>query len=151
MLHATIDTVAVEFTCGAEPRPAAPDPDDLLRATGSSVADPGFLAVYEEGLDDKAAEKERRLPPLEKGEVIGLKALRPEQHFTEPPPRYSEATLIRALEDYGIGRPSTYAAIISTLQQREYAELEKRRFRPTDVGPPRQRLRDRAFRRLRGL
>ena len=134
MLHATIDTVAVELTCGAEPRPAAPVPDDLLRATGSSVADPGFLAVYEEGVDDKAAEKERRLPPLEKGEVIAVEALRPEQHFTEPPPRYSEATLIRALEDYGIGRPSTYAAIISTLQQREYAELEKRRFRPTDVG-----------------
>ena len=134
MLHATIDTVAVELTCGAEPRPVAPVPDDLLRATGSSVADPGFLAVYEEGVDDKAAEKERRLPPLEKGEVIALEALRPEQHFTEPPPRYSEATLIRALEDYGIGRPSTYAAIISTLQQREYAELEKRRFRPTDVG-----------------
>ncbi len=134
MKHATIDTVAVELTCGAAPRPAAPLPDDLLRATGSSVADPGFLTVYEEGIDDKAAEKERRLPPLEKGEVIGLKALRPEQHFTEPPPRYSEATLIRALEDYGIGRPSTYAAIISTLQQREYAELEKRRFRPTDVG-----------------
>ena len=134
MLHATIDTVAVEFTCGARPRPDAPVPDDLLRATGSSVADPGFLAVYEEGRDDKAAEKERRLPPLEKGAAIGLKGLRPEQHFTEPPPRYSEATLIRALEDYGIGRPSTYAAIISTLQQREYAELESRRFRPTDVG-----------------
>ena len=134
MLHATIDTVAVEFTCGARPRPDAPVPDDLLRATGSSVADPGFLAVYEEGRDDKAAEKERRLPPLDKGAAIGLKGLRPEQHFTEPPPRYSEATLIRALEDYGIGRPSTYAAIISTLQQREYAELESRRFRPTDVG-----------------
>ena len=134
MLHATIDTVAVEFTCGGEHRPDSPAPGDLLRATGSSVADPGFLAVYEEGLDDKAAEKERRLPPLEKGAVIGLRGLRPEQHFTEPPPRYSEATLIRALEDYGIGRPSTYAAIISTLQQREYAELENRRFRPTDVG-----------------
>ena len=134
MRHATIDTVAVEFTCGAEPRPDAPVPGDLLRATGSSVAVPGFLTVYEEGLDDKAAEKERRLPPLEKGAVIGLKGLRTEQHFTEPPPRYSEATLIRALEDYGIGRPSTYASIISTLQQREYAELESRRFRPTDVG-----------------
>ena len=134
MRHATIDTVAVEFTCGAEPRPDPPVPDDLLRATGSSVAVPGFLVVYEEGLDDKAAEKERRLPPLEKGTAIGLKGLRPEQHFTEPPPRYSEATLIRALEDYGIGRPSTYASIISTLQQREYAELENRRFRPTDVG-----------------
>ena len=134
MRHATIDTVAVEFTCGAEPRPDAPVPDDLLRATGSSVAVPGFLAVYEEGLDDKKAEKERRIPPLEKGAAIKLKVLRPEQHFTEPPPRYSEATLIRVLEDYGIGRPSTYASIISTLQQREYAELENRRFRPTDVG-----------------
>ena len=134
MRHATIDTVAVEFTCGAEPRPAAPVPDDLLRATGSSVAVPGFLAVYEEGLDDKTVEKERRLPPLEKGVAIELKTLRPEQHFTEPRPRYSEASLIRTLEDYGIGRPSTYASIISTLQQREYAELESRRFRPTDIG-----------------
>ena len=134
MRHATIDTVAVEFTCGVEPRPDAPVPDDLLRATGSTVAVPGFLAVYEEGLDDKKAEKERRIPPLDKGAPIKLKALRPEQHFTEPPPRYSEATLIRLLEDYGIGRPSTYASIISTLQQREYAELENRRFRPTDVG-----------------
>ena len=134
MRHATIDTVAVEFTCGAEPRPAASVPDDLLRATGSSVAVPGFLAVYEEGLDDRTVEKKRRLPPLEKGVAIELKTLRPEQHFTEPPPRYSEASLIRTLEDYGIGRPSTYASIISTLQQREYAELESRRFRPTDVG-----------------
>ena len=134
MRHATIDTVAVELTCGAEPQPDAPVPGDLFRATGSSVAVPGFLAVYEEGLDDRKAEKERRLPALRKGAAIGLEALRKEQHFTEPPPRYSEATLIRALEDYGIGRPSTYAAIISTLQQREYAELEKRRFRPTDVG-----------------
>ena len=139
MRHATIDTVAVEFTCGAEPRPDPPAPGDLLRSTGSTVAVPGFLAVYEEGIDDKAAEdkaaeKERRLPPLEKGMEVELVGLRPEQHFTEPPPRYSEATLIRALEDYGIGRPSTYASIISTLQQREYAELESRRFRPTDVG-----------------
>ena len=134
MRHATIDTVAVELTCGAAPRPDSPVPDDLFRATGSTVAVPGFLAVYEEGLDDRKAEQERRLPPLEKGREVTLSALRPEQHFTEPPPRYSEATLIRALEDRGIGRPSTYAAIISTLQQREYAELEKRRFHPTDVG-----------------
>ena len=134
MRHATIDTVAVDLTCGADPRPDVPAPDDLFRATGSTVAVPGFLAVYEEGHDDRKAEKERRLPPLEKGMAVRLVALRPEQHFTEPPPRYSEASLIRALEDYGIGRPSTYASIISTLQQREYAELEKRRFRPTDVG-----------------
>ena len=134
MRHATIDTVAVDLTCGADPRPDVPVPDDLFRATGSTVAVPGFLAVYEEGRDDRKAEKERRLPPLEKGMAVRLVALRPEQHFTEPPPRYSEASLIRALEDYGIGRPSTYASIISTLQQREYAELENRRFRPTDVG-----------------
>ena len=144
MRHATINTVAVELTCGD--RPWAEDralrdgvspesePPDLLRATGATVAVPGFLTVYEEGLDDRKAEKERRLPPLERGMAVTLKALRPEQHFTEPPPRYSEASLIRALEDRGIGRPSTYAAIISTLQQREYAELESRRFHPTDVG-----------------
>ena len=134
MRHATIDTVAVELTCGAEPQPDSPVPDDLFRATGSTVAVPGFLAVYEEGRDDRNAEQERRLPPLKKDAVVTLAALRPEQHFTEPPPRYSEANLIRALEDHGIGRPSTYAAIISTLQQREYAELQKRRFHPTDVG-----------------
>ena len=134
MRHATIDTVAVELTCGAEPQPDSPVPDDLFRATGSTVAVPGFLAVYEEGRDDRKAEQERRLPPLKKDAVVTLAALRPEQHFTEPPPRYSEASLIRALEDHGIGRPSTYAAIISTLQQREYAELQKRRFHPTDVG-----------------
>ena len=154
MRHATIDTVAVELTCGANPWrgdsgsdapvPATESksdlsvPDDLFRATGSTVAVPGFLAVYQEGRDDrkddKIAEQERRLPPLDKGDRVVLKALRPGQHFTEPPPRYSEASLIRALEDHGIGRPSTYAAIISTLQQREYAELQKRRFHPTDVG-----------------
>ena len=134
MRHATIDTVAVELTCGAKPWDAPPVPDDLFRATGSTVAVPGFLAVYEEGRDDRKAEQERRLPPLVKGDPVTLQALRPEQHFTEPPPRYSEASLIRTLEDHGIGRPSTYAAIISTLQQREYAVLEKRRFHPTDVG-----------------
>ena len=134
MRHATIDTVAVELTCGAKPWDAPSVPDDLFRATGSTVAVPGFLAVYEEGRDDRKAEQERRLPPLVEGDPVTLRALRPEQHFTEPPPRYSEASLIRTLEDHGIGRPSTYAAIISTLQQREYAVLEKRRFHPTDVG-----------------
>ena len=150
MRHATIDTVAVDLACDAKSpdssipvRPPdskldSPVPDDLFRATGSTVAVPGYLAVYEEGRDDRKgdrnAEQERRLPPLERGDPVSLKALRPEQHFTEPPPRYSEASLIRALEDHGIGRPSTYAAIISTLQQREYADLQKRRFHPTDVG-----------------
>ena len=126
MKHATIDMVAVEIGCGE---------GNLFRATGSTVVDPGFLAVYEEGVDDsKSVDKERRLPPLKEGEVVELKLVRPEQHFTEPPPRYSEATLVRTLEEYGIGRPSTYAAIISTLQNREYAELRRGRFHPTDVG-----------------
>ena len=135
MRHATIDTVAVELACRAGPSCGAPGlPGDFFRATGSTVAVPGFLSVYEEGRDDRTSEQERRLPPLGKGDRVTLKELRAEQHFTEPPPRYSEASLIRALEEYGIGRPSTYAAIISTLQQREYAELLKRRFHPTDVG-----------------
>ncbi len=126
MKHATIDTVAVDLSCGE---------GNIFRATGSTVADPGFLAVYEEGSDDsKPADGERRLPRLEKGDVAELKKVRAEQHFTEPPPRYSEATLVKALEEYGIGRPSTYASIISTLQNREYVELNKGRFFPTDVG-----------------
>ncbi|NIR27965.1 MAG: type I DNA topoisomerase [Gammaproteobacteria bacterium] len=126
MQHATIDTVAVDLECGAE---------NGFRATGSTVVDPGFMTVYEEGIDDaKKAEADRRLPALAEGEIVDLKGLRPEQHFTEPPPRYTEASLVKTLEEYGIGRPSTYASIISTLKQREYVTLEKRRFRPTDVG-----------------
>nr|VFJ88056.1 MAG: DNA topoisomerase I [Candidatus Kentron sp. H]VFJ90026.1 MAG: DNA topoisomerase I [Candidatus Kentron sp. H]VFJ96402.1 MAG: DNA topoisomerase I [Candidatus Kentron sp. H] len=132
MKHATIDTVAVDLSCGDQ---------NTFRATGSTVADPGFMAVYREGVDDKpggtgepSGEEERRLPPLAVGDPVDLQAIRPEQHFTEPPPRYTEASLIKSLEEYGIGRPSTYASIISTLQQREYAELDKKRFQPTDVG-----------------
>ncbi len=131
MMHALLDTVAVDMV------PAkATDARNLLRATGSTVVKPGFLAVYEEGSDDKAADedKEAILPPLEKGELVELTALRPAQHFTEPPPRYSEASLVKALEAYGIGRPSTYASIIDTLEKREYVTLENRRFKPTDVG-----------------
>ncbi|RFA24756.1 DNA topoisomerase I [Alkalilimnicola ehrlichii] len=125
MIHATINTVSVDLTAGAH----------MFRATGSTVADPGFMAVYQEGQDDKKKEAgEKLLPPLQEGEDVDLKALRPEQHFTEPPPRYSEASLVRALEEHGIGRPSTYATIISTLQQRKYTILENRRFKPTDVG-----------------
>ncbi len=128
MIHATIDTVGVDLGCGDST-------DDLFRATGSTVADPGFLLVYEEGQDDsKADENERKLPPLTEGQQVDLAKIRSEQHFTEPPPRYSEASLIRTLEEYGIGRPSTYAAIISTLLQREYVELDSRRFVPTDIG-----------------
>jgi DNA topoisomerase-1 len=125
MIHATIDMVAADLACG--------DSDDsaLFRATGSSIANAGYLQVYDEDSDE---DKDRRLPPLVEGEQLDLLELRSEQHFTEPPPRYTEASLIRTLEEYGIGRPSTYATIISTLLAREYVELESRRFRPTDVG-----------------
>lgn len=126
MQHALIDTVGVNLACGD---------GNTFRANGSTVASPGFLAVYEEGVDNrKDAEPQMRLPPLTEGEWLALAGIRAEQHFTEPPPRYTEATLVKTLEEYGIGRPSTYAAIIQTLQQREYVELEKRRFFPTDVG-----------------
>jgi DNA topoisomerase-1 len=126
MRHALLDTVAADLGAGKE---------HTLRATGSTLVEPGFLAVYQEGVDDAAADEEGgALPPLAKGDAVQLNAMRAEQHFTEPPPRYSEASLVKALEEFGIGRPSTYASIISTLQSREYVELDKRRFRPTDVG-----------------
>ncbi|MDX1595133.1 MAG: DNA topoisomerase, partial [Gammaproteobacteria bacterium] len=126
MNHATLDTVAIDLTAGI---------GDRFRATGSTVVDPGFMAVYREGVDDRKEDADERiLPPVEEGEAIELGALRPEQHFTEPPPRFSEASLVKALEEHGIGRPSTYASIIKTLQDREYVTLDKRRFMPTDVG-----------------
>ena len=126
MIHATINTVSIDFACGEGNR---------FRATGSTVVDPGFMAVYQEGVDDsKGDSDEKLLPPLEKGDSCTLKEIRADQHFTEPPPRYSEASLVKALEEHGIGRPSTYATIISTLQAREYVTLEKKRFYPTDVG-----------------
>ncbi len=109
----------------------------LLRASGSRVRVPGFLAVYEESRDDDAApdeESERPLPELQVGEIVDLVRLLPEQHFTQPPPRYTEATLVRALEEYGIGRPSTYAPIISTIQQRGYVTSIERRLHPTELG-----------------
>jgi DNA topoisomerase-1 len=127
MIHATINTVAVDLACG--------DDAHLFRATGSTVAAPGFMAVYQEGRDDaKGSDEDRILPPMQEGDWVDLLDLHCDQHFTEPPPRYTEATLIKTLEEYGIGRPSTYAAILSTLLQREYAVLEKGRFKPTDVG-----------------
>ncbi|MFW5909715.1 MAG: type I DNA topoisomerase [Thiohalospira sp.] len=129
MTHATINTVAVDLVPAGEP-------GHTFRATGSTIEDPGFMAVYREGRDDGGEDKdaERILPPLTEGETVTLDAVRPEQHFTEPPPRYTEATLVRTLEEHGIGRPSTYASIIATLQQREYVEMDRKRFIPTDVG-----------------
>ena len=128
MVPATLNTTSVELACGAR---------HAFRASGTVVVDPGFLAVYEEGKDAKAAEDEeegRKLPPMKPGDRIPLHAVEIAQHFTEPPPRYSEASLVKALEEYGIGRPSTYAAIIQTLLNREYAYLDARRFKPSDVG-----------------
>ena len=128
MIHATLDTVAVTLECGA---------DNHFRANGSTLTDPGFRLVYQEDTDDDKKpeeEEEKLLPAMVEGELVDLKEIRNEQHFTEPPPRYSEARLVKTLEEYGIGRPSTYASIISTLQQREYVQLDKKRFIPTDVG-----------------
>ena len=128
MAHAVIDMVSVDLTCGQ---------DHTFRATGSTVNKPGFMSVYLEGKDDSKDEddnKENLLPPMKEGELIDLLEVLPNQHFTEPPPRYGEASLVKALEEFGIGRPSTYASIISTLQNREYVEIEQKRFYPTDVG-----------------
>lgn len=127
MIHATIGTVAVDLACGK---------GNLFRANGSTVIEPGFMAVYLEGRDDEkpAEDDERYLPPMKEGQTVGLEEIIAGLHFTEPPPRYTEASLVKTLEEYGIGRPSTYAAIISTLQQRHYVVLETKRFSPTDVG-----------------
>ncbi|HAT1819592.1 TPA: type I DNA topoisomerase [Legionella pneumophila] len=127
MADAILDTVSVDFSCGKE---------NIFRANGSTVAFPGFLSVYEEGRDDSKDEdnEDKILPAFNVGEKIKVLDIETNQHFTEPPPRYSEATLVKALEEYDIGRPSTYASIIHTLQQREYVVVEKKRFLPTDVG-----------------
>lgn len=138
MVPAVFDTVALEFVPGdigaAEPIPADKD-QHRFRANGSVLVEPGFIAVYQEGKDDtKDEESDRLLPEIARGDVISLDKLRPEQHFTEPPPRFTEASLVKTLEEYGIGRPSTYASIISTLKNREYVEMDGKRFIPTDVG-----------------
>jgi len=132
MIHATLNTVAVDL---------AASPGNTFRATGSTIAHPGFIAVYQESVDDggrstaeDSDDEDRRLPPMEEGDVVELLGIDCNQHFTEPPPRFTEASLVKALEEYGIGRPSTYAPIIGTLLQRGYVELDKRRFTPTDLG-----------------
>ena len=128
MVPATLNTVSVELAAGSE---------HGFRASGTTVIDPGFLAVYEEGKDQKTADEDdegRKLPPMKTGQTVPLGSIHTDQHFTEPPPRFSEASLVKALEEYGIGRPSTYASIIQVLQGREYVYLDNRRFRPSDVG-----------------
>jgi DNA topoisomerase-1 len=109
----------------------------VFRATGSVQKFDGFLKIYQEGRDEKPAEDdedERTLPLVTKGETLTLNKIDPEQHFTEPPPRFTEATLVKALEEKGIGRPSTYAAIMTTIQDREYVEKKESRFHPTALG-----------------
>jgi DNA topoisomerase-1 len=105
-----------------------------LRATGQVVLFPGFLALYEEGRDDAEDDESRRLPRLREGDAPAKKKVMAEQHFTQPPPRYSEASLVKKMEELGIGRPSTYAAILQTLKDRGYVELEKNRFIPQESG-----------------
>lgn len=126
MAPAKFDAVSVDLSVGSDA--------NLFRATGQTLVFPGFIAVYMEGKDDEEEESESKLPHLETGEVLTVEKIYGDQHFTEPPPRYGEASLVKILEEYGIGRPSTYASIISTLQDREYVLLDKKRFTPTDVG-----------------
>ncbi len=131
MAQAILDQVAVDLTTGGV--------QDRFRANGSTITFAGFIRVYQEGQDDapESAAKsndENQLPPMEEGQKVELRKIRAEQHFTEPPPRYTEASLVKILEAFGIGRPSTYANIITTLVQREYVELMQRRFSPTEVG-----------------
>jgi len=126
MAPARFDTTGIDIGVGKD--------DGVFRATGQVLVFPGFIAVYQEGADDSADEGEERLPPLEEGERIPVDQIAGMQHFTLPPPRYTEASLVKKLEEYGIGRPSTYANIISTLLDRNYTILDKKRFLPTDLG-----------------
>jgi DNA topoisomerase-1 len=130
MSHAVFDTVAVDMLAG----PEGPQ-RHVLRANGSTLVKPGFMSVYQEGADDvKTDDDDHVLPAMNEGDKVALAAFTAAQHFTEPPPRFSEASLVKALEEHGIGRPSTYATIISTLQDRQYVEMDNRRFIPTDIG-----------------
>jgi DNA topoisomerase-1 len=130
MAPAIFDTVAVEMLAGGDgPK------RNVLRANGSTLVKPGYISVYQEGMDDVVQDdSDHVLPPMQEGDRVKLTGIVPTQHFTEPPPRFSEASLVKALEEYGIGRPSTYASIISTLRDRQYVDIESRRFTATDIG-----------------
>jgi DNA topoisomerase I len=143
MAHAVFDTVAVDMLAGeagasaAKQSGAAGDASKriVLRANGSTLVTPGYISVYQEGMDDAVVDdSDHVLPPMKEGDRVTLVEVVPTQHFTEPPPRFSEASLVKALEEYGIGRPSTYASIISTLRDRQYVDIENRRFTATDIG-----------------
>ena len=135
MAHALFDTVAVDMI-PSQQAGKTNAARTTLRANGSTLIKPGYIAVYQEDVDDEKPENEndRILPAMKDGDVVTLLNVHGDQHFTEPPPRYSEASLVKALEEHGIGRPSTYATIISTLKDREYVDMDNRRFIPTDIG-----------------
>ena len=126
MSPAVLDTVSVDITAG----------EDVFRASGSTIKFPGFMRIYIEGRDEEPAEREEEglLPELNEGQQLELLELEPKQHHTQPPPRYTEAMLVKTLEEKGIGRPSTYAPIIETIQQRGYVTREERRFVPSELG-----------------
>ncbi|AQX54036.1 type I DNA topoisomerase [Priestia flexa] len=124
MSSAVMDTMAVDLKNG----------DVTFRANGSKVKFPGFMKLYVEGSDDQVEEKEKQLPNLEEGETAYSKDIEPKQHYTQPPPRYTEARLVKTLEELGIGRPSTYAPTLDTIQKRGYVALENKRFVPTELG-----------------
>lgn len=127
MAEALLDQTSVDIGAGAGFR---------FRVAGTVIRFAGFMKLYIEGVDDEAEDKEKEglLPPLAEGDILKLQQLLPERHFTQPPPRYTEASLVKTLEEYGIGRPSTYASIMNTLTERKYARLDKKRFFPEDVG-----------------
>lgn len=132
MANAVLDGTTVDVSAA---RPGQ-DARYIFRATGSVIKFKGYLAVYQEGRDDSAPDEldGKALPPVAEGEPLDLEALVPEQHFTQPPPRYTEATLVKALEEQGIGRPSTYAPTLSTLQERYYIQREAKQLKPTELG-----------------
>jgi len=125
MAEALLDQTSVDISAGK---------GYTFRAAGTVVRFAGFMRLYTEGIDDETEEREGTLPPLAEGDQLSLQELLPEQHFTQPPPRYTEATLVKTLEEYGIGRPSTYASTMNTLVDRKYCRLDKKRFFPEDIG-----------------
>ncbi|MEC1547031.1 type I DNA topoisomerase [Bacillus rugosus] len=124
MAPAVLDTMSVDLTNNGL----------TFRANGSKVKFSGFMKVYVEGKDDQMEEKDRMLPDLQEGDTVLSKDIEPEQHFTQPPPRYTEARLVKTLEELGIGRPSTYAPTLDTIQRRGYVSLDNKRFVPTELG-----------------
>ncbi|MEF2965223.1 type I DNA topoisomerase [Paenibacillus sp. M1] len=124
MASAVLDTMSVDIAAG----------DAVFRAVGSKVRFPGFMKVYVESNDDGTSEDDKFLPPLHTGDKLALEEIDPKQHFTQPPPRYTEARLVKTLEELGIGRPSTYAPTLETIQKRGYVAIEEKKFVPTELG-----------------